>query len=128
MSEQKTIEERAQVFYNVVFDKDLVHLIDVAERVKHPNKREREDGITDADTARESLAGHAYGITKQIVYYVEIAGGGPAARIKVVVDQHGEVEHATLQFCDWFEPWADAPCQDYDLVERYAQLIGYYEG
>lgn len=128
MSDKKTMEERAQEFYDAVFDKDLVHLMDVAEGVKKSNKREREDGIDSENAARESLEYHAYGISKETVYYVEIAGGGPAARIKVVVDEYGEVEKAKLQFCDWFEYWTDAPWQDYELVERYARLIGYYGG
>jgi hypothetical protein len=126
MSGSKTIEERAQEFYDAVFDKELVHLMDVAEGVKKPNKHEREGGIADEDSARESLQYHAYGISKEIVYYIEIAGGGPAARIKVIADDRGEVESASLQFCDWFEYWTDAPQQDPELVERYARLIGYY--
>jgi hypothetical protein len=111
-----------------VFDKDLVHLMDVAEGAKKPTKRERDDGVTDEDSARESLQYHVYGISKEMVYYVEIAGGGPAARIKVVTDEFGDVENASLQFCDWFEKWTDAPWQDPELVERYARLIGYYGG
>lgn len=128
MSESSKIEERAQDFYDALFDKDLVHLMDVAEGIKRPNKRERDDGITDQDTARESLQWNAYGIAKETVYYVTIAGGGPAARIRVTVDEYGDVEEASLQFCDWFEPWTDAPWQDHELVERYARLVGYYGG
>jgi hypothetical protein len=128
MSGSKTIDERAQEFYDAVFDQELVHLMDVAEGVRKPNKREREDDIDGEDAARESLEGHAYGISKEIVYYVEIAGGGPAACIRVTVDEYGEVETASLQFCDWFESWTDAPRQDHDLVERYARIIAYYGG
>jgi hypothetical protein len=128
MSDNKTIEERAQEFYDAVFDRELVHLMDVAEGIKKPNKHEREDGIISDDDARESLQGHAYGIDKEVVYYVTLAGGGPAARIKVVADEFGDVESASLQFCDWFESWTHAPWQDHELVERYARLIGYYAG
>ncbi len=127
MTAKKPIEERAQDFYNAVFDKDLLHLMAVAEGDKRPNKREREDGINDQDGARQWFEDHSYGQHKEIVHYVTLAGGGPAARLKVVADRHGEVESATLQFQDWFEQWTDAPCQDYELVERYARLVGYYE-
>ena len=126
----ETIEERAQAFYHAVFDKELLHLMDVAEGEKKPTKREIEEyGDTmkeyPEDTAREAIEQQAYGISKEVIYYVTLAGGGPAARLKVTVDGD-EVESATLQFCDWFEPWTDAPNQDRGLVERYARLIAYY--
>jgi hypothetical protein len=126
MSRNKPIAERAQDFYDAVFDKDLLHLMDVAEGNTRPNKQEREDGITGQDDAMERIQDDGYGQDKEIVHYVTLAGGGPAARLKVIADGHGEVESASLQFCDWFEPWTDAPHQDYELVERYARLIGYY--
>jgi len=122
----KTIQARAQEYYNVVFDRETLHLMDVAEGLQQPTRREREDGITDEDSARELLEQHGYGIDSETVYYVTLAGGGPAARLRVTVDEYGEVETASLQFQDWFEPWTDAPRQDYELVERYARLIGYY--
>lgn len=122
----KTIKERAQDFYNAVFDTDLIHLMDVAEGDKQPNKREREDGICDEDDARQRLEESSYGIDSEVVYYVTLAGGGPAARLKVHVDECGDVADAVLQFCDWFESWTDAPEQDADLVARYARVIGYY--
>jgi len=104
----------------------LLHLMDVAEGEKKPNKHERDDGISDQNDAREQLEGSCYGIGREIVYYVTLAGGGPAARLKVTVDGDGDVESAALQFCDWFEPWTDAPRQDAELVERYANLVAYY--
>ena len=122
----KTIEQRAQDFYDALFDMDFIHLMDVAEGEKKPNRMEREDGISDDDDARERLEQFQYGIDKEVVYYVTLAGGGPAARLKVSVDDHGEVDEAVLQFCDWFESWTNAPYQDAELVARYARLIGYY--
>jgi hypothetical protein len=122
-----TIEQRAQAFYESFFDDALVHLIDVADGDKQPNEREREDGIADEWTARERLEEYHYGIDKETVYYITLAGGGPAARIKVTVE-HGEVTSAVLQFCDWFERWTDAPRQDPELVERYAGLVMCDEG
>src|SRR5438874_2075991 len=109
MTAKKTIEEHAQDFYDAVFDQELLHLMAVAEGEKRPNKREREDGIKDQEDARQRIADDAYGQHKEIVHYVTLAGGGPAARLKVIADEHGEIESATLQFQDWFEPWTDAP-------------------
>jgi hypothetical protein len=120
------IGERAQAFYNAVFDPELLHLMDVAEGDAEPTDTDREDGIADEDSARERIEEMGYGVSKETVYYVTLAGGGPAARLKVTVDDGGEIESASLQFQDWFEPWTDAPNQDSELVERYARLVAYY--
>jgi hypothetical protein len=126
----KPIEERAQDFYNAVFDTELLHLMAIAEGDKKPTKRDIEaygDSMNTypEDTAREAIEQQAYGISKEVIYYVTLAGGGPAARLKVTVDGD-EVESATLQFQDWFEPWTDAPHQDSEVVARYARLLAYY--
>ena len=131
MATEKSIEERAQEYYNAVFDKDLIHLMDVAEGKKKPTKQEIADYDQQMkqypeDTAREAIEYHRYGIDKETIYYVTLAGGGPAARLRVEAES-GEVTSATFQFCDWFELWTDAPHQDSELIERYARLIGYYE-
>jgi hypothetical protein len=131
MRTKKPIEERAQDFYDAVFDKDLVHLMAVAEGKKQPTRQEIEEygdwmKKYPEDTAREAIEQCGYSIEKETIYYVMLAWGGPAARLKVEADG-GEVFSATLQFQDWFEPWTDAPHQDSKLVERYARLIGYYE-
>jgi len=131
MATEKSIEERAREYYNAVFDKELIHLMDVAEGKKKPTKHEIADYGQQMkqypeDTAREAIEGRGYGIDKKIIYYVTLAGGGPAARLKVEADG-GEVISASLQFQDWFEPWTDAPYQDSALVERFARLICYYE-
>jgi len=125
----KTIEERAQEFYDSFFDKANMHLMDVAEGIKKPNKAEIEAyGDTmktyPEDTAREAIQG--YGMYKETIYYITLAGGGPAARVRVKVED-GEVISASLQFQDWFTLWTDAPYQDDELVERYARLVGYYD-
>ena|SRR6266567_8955252 len=99
----KTIEERAQEFYNSFFDNANIHLMDVAEGIKKPNK------------------------AKETIYYITLAGGGPAARVRVKVED-GEVVNASLQFQDWFTLWTDAPYQNGELVERYAHLVGYFDG
>lgn len=125
----KTIEERAQEFYNSFFDKANIHLMDVAEGIKQPNKAELADygdhmKNYPADTALEAIQG--YGMYKETIYYIILAGGGPAARVRVVVED-GDVISASLQFQDWFTLWTDAPWQDYELVERYARLVGCYD-
>ena len=124
------IEEQAQEFYNSFFDKATIHLMDVAEGIKKPNKAELEeygDHIKNypEDTALEAIQG--YGIYKETIYYITLAGGGPAARVRVVVED-GEVFYASLQFQDWFTLWTDAPYQDSKLVERYARIVGYFDG
>jgi hypothetical protein len=121
------IEERAQDFYNAVFDAALLHLLDVAEGEAEPTEEDRADGVTDEYDARQRIEEMGYGVSKETVYYVMLAGGGPAARLKVVADRWGDVEEATLQFQDWFEPWTDAPHQDAELVRRYARLLADYE-
>ena len=124
-----TIEERAQEFYNSFFDKTTIHLMDVAEGIKKPNKAEIEEYGDSMkrypeDTACEAIQG--YGIYKETIYYITLAGGGPAARVRVEVEG-GEVVNASLQFQDWFTLWTDAPNQNSELVERYARLVGYYD-
>ena len=125
----KTIEERAQAFYNSFFDTATIHLLDVAEGIKKPNKAEIEAyGDTmktyPEDTACEAIQG--YGIYKETIYYITLAGGGPAARVRVEVEDD-DVVNASLQFQDWFTLWTDAPYQNNELVERYARLVGYYD-
>jgi hypothetical protein len=125
-----TIQKRAQDYYNAVFDKELLHLMDVADGEKKPTRREIADygqqmSQYPEDTAREAIEQRGYGMDKAVIYYVTLAGGGPAARLRVEVED-GEVIGASFQFCDWFEPWTDAPNQDRALVERYARLIAYY--
>lgn len=126
----KTIEDQAQEFYDSFFDTANIHLMDVAEGKRKPNKAEIEAygdhmKIYPEDTAREALQG--YGMDKETIYYITLAGGGPAARVQVKVED-GEVIHASLQFQDWFTLWTDAPHQDNELVERYARLVGYFDG
>ena len=123
---KRSIEERAQAFYDAVFDPELKHLMDIAVGETEPTDEDRTNGIADQDDARQSIQEHGYGLEKETVYYVTLAGGGPAARLKVWADEYGEVEAATLQFQDWFEPWTDAPHQDAELVECYAQLLAWY--
>src|SRR5438045_432888 len=128
--EEKTIEERAQAFYDSFFDKAHMHLMDVAEGLKKPTKAEiAAYGDTmktyPIDTALEAIQG--YGLYKETIYYITLAGGGPAARVRVAVED-GEVMSASLQFQDWFTLWTDAPHQNSGLVEHYARLVGCYDG
>ena len=125
-----TIEERAQAFYTSFFDTATIHLMDVAEGIQKPTKAEIEaygDSMKHypEDTALEAIQG--YGMDKETIYYITLAGGGPAARVRVEVED-GEVVNASLQFQDWFTLWTDAPHQNGELVERYARLVGYYDG
>ena len=126
----KSIEERAQEFYDSFFDTATIHLMDVAEGIRKPNKVEIEaygDHMKTypVDTALEAIQG--YGLDKETIYYIILAGGGPAARVRVVIED-GDVINASLQFQDWFTLWTDAPYQDSQLVERYARLVGIFDG
>ena len=126
----KTIEERAQDFYDSFFDTATIHLMDVAEGIKQPNRAEIEAyGDTmqtyPQDAAFEALQG--YGLYRETIYYITLAGGGPAARVRVNVED-GEVISARLQFQDWFTVWTDAPQQNSELVGRYARLVGIFDG
>lgn len=103
---------QAQEFYDAVFDKEMRRLLDQAD--------------AGDDEARETIEGMAYGVSKQVTYYVTLAGGGPAARLAVQVDEYGDVEDAWLEYQDWFTPWTVAPEQDPELVKRFAELVGYY--
>jgi hypothetical protein len=124
-----TIEERAQEFYNSFFDAAHIHLMDVAEGIRKPNRAALAaygDHMKNypEDTALEALQG--YGMYKVTIYYITLAGGGPAARVRVEVED-SEVICASLQFQDWFTLWTDAPHQNSELVERYARLVGCYD-
>jgi hypothetical protein len=126
----KTIEKRAQDFYDSFFDTATIHLMDVVEGIKKPTRAEiaeyGDSMKTDPqEAALEAIQG--YGMNKETIYYITLAGGGPAARVRVVVEE-GDVINASLQFQDWFTLWTDAPWQDYELVKRYARLVGYFDG
>lgn len=128
---EKPIEQKAQDFYDAVFDKELIALMDVAEGKSKPTKRLQESydfGEYPEDVARQIISEQRYDIDSEIVYYVTLAGGGPAARLRVTVDNSGNVESAVLQCQDWFTYWTDAPNQDRELVERYATLLADYYG
>lgn len=111
--ETRTTEDKAQEFYDSMFDDELRALLDKAD-----------EGDEDA---RESVEYIAYGLQRQVRYYVTLAGGGPAARLVVEVDEQGEIERAWFEYQDWFIPWTAAPWQDNELVERFAAVVGCYE-
>jgi hypothetical protein len=112
-NEQNTLEQEAQKYYDAVFDEELKALLEQADNGD--------------DDARESLEYRAYGIGRQVRYYVTLAGGGPAARLVVEIDEYGGIENAWFEYQDWFTPWVSAPRQDKDLVERFAAMVGCYE-
>ena len=49
--------------------------------------------------------------------------GGPADRVLVQTDMGGEIDNATYQYQDWFQPWTEASNQDRELVERFARVF-----
>jgi hypothetical protein len=48
--------------------------------------------------------------------------GGPADRVLVVCDLEGNVESASYQYQDWYQPWTDARDQDYEVVRNFATV------
>ena len=52
-----------------------------------------------------------------------IGTGGPADRVLVQTDMGGEIDNATYQYQDWFQPWTKASNQDRELVERFARVF-----
>jgi hypothetical protein len=118
---EQPIEQRAQEYYEAVFDDDETRaLLDKAE-----------GGNEDA---YERISEMPYAITKYATYHyedttewhVELAGGGPAARLVVVVDEDGDICEARFEFQDWFTLWTPAADQDEDLLKRFAYIVGYY--
>lgn len=109
---QRSLVGEAQAFYDAVFDDELCALLDQADEGD--------------DDAREAVESQAYGIQRQIRYYVTLAGGGPAARLVVEVDDCGGIENAWFEYQDWFVPWTAAPWQDAELVTRFAEMVGCY--
>ncbi len=96
--ELRATADEAQDFYDAMFDDELRTLLDRADEGD--------------DEARESIEYRAYGIERQVRYFVTLAGGGPAARLVVEVDEYGDVESAWFEYQNWFEPWTAAPRQD----------------
>jgi hypothetical protein len=52
-----------------------------------------------------------------------IGTGGPADRVLVQTDMGGEIDNATYQCQDWFQPWTAASNQDRELVEQFARVF-----
>jgi hypothetical protein len=119
--EETTIEQQAQEYYELVFDDETRALLDKAE-----------GGDEDAC---ERLQEMPCAVTKYATYHqeettewhIELAAGGPAARLVVMANEYGEVSEARFEFQDWFTPWTPAANQDGDMVRRFAQMVGYYD-
>ncbi|WP_427921152.1 hypothetical protein [Streptomyces sp. cg40] len=103
----------AQAFYDATFDAETLALLDQAA-----------DGD---DAAWDALNAMTYNVTQEVTHYVTLAGGGPAARLAVTVNDDGDVENAWLEYQDWLTPWTRAPKQDRETVKRLATIFAPFE-
>lgn len=132
--ENKDIQQRANEYYEQVFDDELKRLIKIAMGEVKPSKREKADGINNEDDAQERLEEMAHDVSKYATYhqsqYIEwhitLAGGGPAARLVVRADYDGDITDVWFEFQDWYEPWTKAEDQDEELLYKFANIVGYY--
>jgi hypothetical protein len=119
-TKNRIIAERAQDYYDGLFDNETQALLDKAEGGN--------------EYACEQLQEMPLAITKYATYFqegttewhVELAWGGPAARLIIGVSADGDMAGARFEFQDWFTPWTPAPQQDEDLLKRFAYMVGYY--
>lgn len=117
---KQTIQEAANEHYASRFDDEQRALI---------------EGVNNDDEALERLQEQPLSFQKlqtnhveeTVVWEILLGTGGPADRILVTTDDRGMVESADYQYQDWFEPWTSAKNQDAELVQRYAEIVGFYE-
>lgn len=121
MSTEAPIQERADAYYLNRFDDEMRELI---------------ERVNDDDESLERLQEMPLSFSKMltnhrdetITWEILLGTGGPADRVLVTTDERGVVESAVWEFQDWFEPWTAAENQDAELVQRFAEIVGYYEG
>jgi hypothetical protein len=84
-TEDKPIEQRAQGYYNLVFDNETRALLTKAEG----GDEEAYERLQEMPCAITRYA--TYHQEERTEWHVELAWGGPAARLVVMVDECGEV-------------------------------------
>ena len=67
--------------------------------------------------------------TEPTEYYVLLAGGGPACRIRGDLDRWNEPESARIEYQDWFTAWESIPLssEDEEYVVAYAGCFWFGE-
>lgn len=57
-------------------------------------------------------------------FYILLAGGGPAARLRGDLNEHGEPSTTYIEYQDWFEPWEEyleTSREERDMLKEYAE-------
>jgi hypothetical protein len=121
VSHVKSIQQAANEHYAGRFDDEMRELIELAER-----------GVDDALEELQEIPLSVEKVTtnhrdETIEWEILLGTGGPADRVLVTTDLAGMVDKAVYQFQDWFQPWTTAGYQDEELVQRFAEIVGYYE-
>jgi hypothetical protein len=130
---RENIQEEANRHYASRFGEDMTAMLACIDGETETVEYEGE--MIDESDAMERLQEQPLSFQKVITDHINetiqweilLGTGGPADRVMVTTDYHGSVESAEYQFQDWFQPWTTAEDQDEALVQRYAELVGYYE-
>lgn len=139
-----TIQQRANEYYLSRFDDPMRTLIGAAtcnEDISYGQLADLETLDIDPERgnveeqALERLQEMPLSFQKLTTHHVEetavweilLGTGGPADRVLVTTDELGAVESAVWEFQDWFEPWTAAENQDAELVQRFSEIVGFYE-
>lgn len=107
--DEKTIQDKADISYSLIFDKEMVDLIHKA---------------TEDTDAEEELAANVLELKLEDTHHSRgtkvwsllLGTGGPAYRILATADSKGEVIDAVFEYQDWFKPWTAANNQDKELL------------
>lgn len=125
MSAEKSIQQRANEYYASRFDDEMRALVVKADDYDSAGYDEAREELQEQPLSFQKLA--TYHVAEEIEWEILLGTGGPADRIVVRTDLAGNIESAEYQFQNWFEPWTVAENQDSELVQRYAEVVGYYE-
>jgi hypothetical protein len=117
---EQDFQKEANKHYGYYFDGELRRLLDRADAGDEEAQTELDQGPLDVS---KLTTDHR---NETVTWEILLGTGGPAARVLVITDYDGNVQSASYQFQDWFQPWTDAEDQDEELVARYAQVF-YYE-
>lgn len=124
MQSTQDIQAEANKHYGYRFDDEMRKLIDSVDNYREDYEA-AERALQEMPLSFQRLV--TYHVREEIEWEILLGTGGPADRVIVKTDFDGNIESAEYQFQDWFQPWTTAENQDSELVERFAQIVGYYE-
>lgn len=127
MQTEQQIQDAADEHYTSRFDGGNGY----GRWVRLIERAQKHDHYTWADELRTALEESVLCVDLVAIYpsrdtcewEILLGTGGPADRVLVTTSFNGDVEDAKYQHQDWFTPWTDAENQDYELVERFAQVF-----